>query len=34
MPVKGVIIIHVINPQYVPITGVVNINCGCCGYGV
>ena len=34
MPVKSVIIVYVINPQYISVTGVVNVNYKCCSYGV
>jgi len=34
MPVKSVVIIYIVNLQYVPIAKVVNINCGYCGCGV
>jgi len=32
--IKSVVIVHTVNPQYVPVVRVVNVNCGCCGYGV
>jgi len=34
MLVKSVVIIHVIDPQYTPVTGVVNINYGYYSYKV
>jgi len=34
MLVKSVVIIHVINLQYVSVTKVVNINYKCCGYKI
>jgi len=34
MPVKSVIIIYIINLQYILIIRVVNINYRCCGYKV
>jgi len=34
MLVKSVIIIYIIDLQYVFITRVVNINCRCCSYKV
>jgi len=32
--VKSVVVIHVINLQYVLIVKVVDVNCGCYGYRV
>jgi len=32
--VKSVVIVYVINLQYIFVTGVVNINCGCYSYKV
>jgi len=34
MLVKSVIIIHVINLQYISVTRVIDINCKCCNYKV
>jgi len=34
IPVKSAVIIYTVNPQYVPIARVVNVNCGCCNYKV
>jgi len=34
MPVKSVVIIYIVNLQYIPIVRVVDVNCGCGGYGV
>jgi len=34
MLVKGIVIIYVINLQYISVTGVVNINCKCYSYKV
>ena len=34
IPVKSIIIIYVINLQYIFIIKVVNINCRCCNYKV
>jgi len=32
--VKSVVIVHTVNPQYIPVVRVVNINCGCYSYKV
>jgi len=34
MPVKSVIIIYIVNLQYIPVARVVNVNYGYCGYRV
>jgi len=34
MLVKSIVIIYVINPQYVLIIRIVNVNCRCCSYKV
>ena len=34
MLVKNIVIIHTVNPQYVLIAKVVNVNCRCYGYKV
>ena len=34
MPVKSVVIIYVIDLQYISVIRVVNVDCGCCSYGV
>jgi len=34
MLVKSVVIIYIVNLQYIPIVRVVDVNCGYCSYGV
>ena len=34
MLVEGVVVIYVIDPQYVSVTKVVDVDCRCCGCGV
>jgi len=34
MLVKSVVIIYIINLQYIPVAGVVNVNYKCCNYKV
>jgi len=34
MLVKSTVIVYIVNPQYIPVVRVVNVNYGCCGYGV